>query len=72
MHCVFHSIRFKVNKVGIQWYPFFYTLTSSLEASSPLFRLFAAGISYTFHSVFPQKSKLKTPFHFPTFCRDKP
>ena len=21
---VFHSIRFKVNKVGIQWYPFFY------------------------------------------------
>ena len=20
---VFHSIRFKVNKVGIQWYPFF-------------------------------------------------
>ena len=23
LHCVFHSIRFKVNKVGIQRYPFF-------------------------------------------------
>jgi hypothetical protein len=23
---VFHSIRFKVNKVGIQWYPIFFTL----------------------------------------------
>ena len=23
-HCVFHSIRFKVNKVGIQWYPIFF------------------------------------------------
>ena len=25
---VFHSIRFKVNKVGIQRYPFFYALTA--------------------------------------------
>ena len=25
LHCVFHSIRFKVNKVGIQRYPFFYS-----------------------------------------------
>ncbi|MFW5583298.1 MAG: hypothetical protein ACOCNU_06905, partial [Bacteroidales bacterium] len=24
LHRVFHSIRFKVNKVGIQRYPFFY------------------------------------------------
>ena len=23
LHRVFHSIRFKVNKVGIQWYPIF-------------------------------------------------
>ena len=26
LHRVFHSIRFKVNKVGIQWYPIFFTL----------------------------------------------
>ena len=24
LHRVFHSIRFKVNKVGIQWYPIFF------------------------------------------------
>ncbi|EKX91905.1 hypothetical protein HMPREF9999_00863 [Alloprevotella sp. oral taxon 473 str. F0040] len=23
LQCVFHSIRFKVNKVGVQWYPIF-------------------------------------------------
>ena len=28
LHRVFHSIRFKVNKVGIQRYPFFYALMS--------------------------------------------
>ena len=27
MHRVFHSIRFKVNKVGIQWYPIFCVYT---------------------------------------------
>ena len=26
LHRVFHSIRFKVNKVGIQWYPIFFAL----------------------------------------------
>ena len=26
LYCVFHSIRFKVNKVGIQWYPIFLSL----------------------------------------------
>ena len=29
MQCVFHSIRFKVNKVGIQRYPIFFALLSS-------------------------------------------
>ena len=28
LHRVFHSIRFKVNKVGIQWYPIFFVPTS--------------------------------------------
>ncbi len=26
LHCVFHSIRFKVNKIGVQRYPFFLCL----------------------------------------------
>mgnify|MGYP004454243065 CR=1 FL=1 len=29
MQCVFHSIRFKVNKVGIQRYPIFFALLST-------------------------------------------
>ena len=29
LHRVFHSIRFKVNKVGVQRYSFFYALTSA-------------------------------------------
>ena len=29
LQCVFHSIRFKVNKVGVQRYSFFYAHTSS-------------------------------------------
>ncbi len=33
LHRVFHSIRFKVNKVGIQRYPFFYALRRSLSGS---------------------------------------
>ncbi len=35
LHRVFHSIRFKVNKVGIQWYPIFFAhqaKTQLLEA----------------------------------------
>ena len=31
LHRVFHSIRFKVNKVGIQRYPFFYALKSEIK-----------------------------------------
>ncbi len=27
LYCVFHSIRFKVNKVGIRRYPFFYVFS---------------------------------------------
>ncbi|EJX02456.1 hypothetical protein EVA_09447 [gut metagenome] len=34
LHRVFHSIRFKVNKVGIQWYPFFYVYTLSVRLES--------------------------------------
>ena len=33
MQCVFHSIRFKVNKVGIQRYPIFFALLSSPKHS---------------------------------------
>ena len=29
LQCVFHSIRFKVNKVGVQRYSFFYVLWST-------------------------------------------
>ena len=29
LHRVFHSIRFKVNKVGVQRYSFFYALTQA-------------------------------------------
>ena len=31
LQCVFHSIRFKVNKVGIQWYPIFFALFGGEE-----------------------------------------
>ncbi len=31
LHRVFHSIRFKVNKVGIQRYPFFYVLALHID-----------------------------------------
>ena len=34
---VFHSIRFKVNKVGIQWYPIFFALHPDLTENHPLF-----------------------------------
>ena len=33
LHRVFHSIRFKVNKVGIQWYPIFFALLSTPKHS---------------------------------------
>ena len=36
-HRVFHSIRFKVNKVGIQWYPIFFALHPDLTENHPLF-----------------------------------
>ena len=36
-HRVFHSIRFKVNKVGIQWYPIFFALHLGLIGKQPLF-----------------------------------
>ena len=35
-HCVFHSIRFKVNKVGIQWYPIFFALMRTPPFLPPL------------------------------------
>ena len=31
LHCVFHSIRFKVTKVGVQRYSFFYAHTPRLN-----------------------------------------
>ena len=37
LHRVFHSIRFKVNKVGIQWYPIFFALHLGLIGKQPLF-----------------------------------
>ena len=36
-HRVFHSIRFKVNKVGIQWYPIFFALHLGLIGKQSLF-----------------------------------
>ena len=39
MQRVFHSIRFKVNKVGIQWYPIFFALHLGLIGKQPLFFL---------------------------------
>ena len=36
-HCVFHSIRFKVNKVGIQWYPIFFCPLASIDDCFPFF-----------------------------------
>ena len=38
-HCVFHSIRFKVNKVGIQWYPIFFAPWPQSMTVSPFFPL---------------------------------
>ena len=38
-HCVFHSIRFKVNKVGIQWYPIFFAPWPPSMTVSPFFPL---------------------------------
>ena len=35
LHCVFHSIRFKVNKVGAKRCSFFYAHTPSASFSSP-------------------------------------
>ena len=37
LHRVFHSIRFKVNKVGVQRYSFFYALTSATGTVAALF-----------------------------------
>ena len=39
LHCVFHSIRFKVNKVGIQWYPIFFAPWPQSMTVSPFFPL---------------------------------
>ena len=41
-HCVFHSIRFKVNKVGIQWYPIFFAPWSKSTSPSLIFRVSCA------------------------------
>jgi type III secretory pathway component EscU len=44
LHRVFHSIRFKVNKVGTQRSPFFYALKSAVSCVSIVF-VALAGIS---------------------------
>ena len=38
LHCVFHSIRFKVNLIGIQWYPFFCICSPTLSFQRLTFR----------------------------------
>ena len=36
---VFHSIRFKVNKVGVQWYPIFLSFSQKNDATFVLLPL---------------------------------
>lgn len=39
LHCVFHSISFKVNKVGIRRYPFFYVPTRVVRSAMCVYTL---------------------------------
>ena len=45
---VFHSIRFKVNKVGVQWYPIFFVLLLRFDAKFVLFVSSLGGVNVRF------------------------
>ena len=46
LHRVFHSIRFKVNKVGIQRYPFFYAFFAKTDILFCLLSLAADTLTF--------------------------